>query len=147
MTEQTSASDRYEAARKALARFWNPDDLAEMEIQGELVHALEALVTPPGVGESEAQIVERWAGRLRRRGAIEVLGEEAVFNATDHHGQSIESFRQGVRAGIQSAHESWEPEVAQRPTQEQMLRWLGIEYDETDGEIFIPDQFIKREED
>jgi hypothetical protein len=57
-----------------------------------------------------------------------------------------------VYAGMQRAHETWEPEVALRPTQEQMLRWLGIKHLATlnlngDPIFAIEAQPIEREDD
>lgn len=136
MVEQTSASDRYEAARKALAAAAMygvaPGMSAQREAQMvlDLVDALRALIAPPNVSESVEQIaanIERvYGGRLSQETLLQMA----------------------VRAGIQSAHETWEPEVAQRPSQEQMLRWLGVEHDldEAVGMLFIQAQYIEREE-
>lgn len=133
MTEQTSASDRYRAAHEALAAF----DSAERgdEATAETVaFTLRALVTPPSVGESVEQIVDRILAQWRRDHDYAIDLEEAMVRA--------------VSAGIQSAHEAWEPEVALRPTQEQMLRWLGIRYGAAGRptHIHIPFQNIERED-
>jgi hypothetical protein len=142
---QTSASERVEAAREALAEYGRsqPSDY-ERAYADPLAAALRALITPPSVGESEEAIVEDFATRLREQGAIEILGQDAVFRATDHHGQSVTAFRQGVRAGIQSAHETWEP--ADRPSQEMMLRWLGLDYTIDGDVIVVHRKNIEREE-
>lgn len=114
MTEQTSASDRYEAARKALAEYDTEKTkrYPYTAASESMATALRALITPPGIHESEEQIVQR---------VLNETPDGANFNEVD-------AIRMAVHAGIQSAHESWEPEVALRPTQEQMLRWLGISY-------------------
>lgn len=108
MTEnipQTSASGRIEEARALLAIYdrlstANPTVLAEM---------IRALITPPAVGESEEAIAERIAD------AAGIDWDQAYDVALP-----------AVREAIQSAHESWEP--ADVPSQEFMLRHLGIEY-------------------
>lgn len=116
---QTSASERIERAKAALAEYVSAsEDVADI---------LREFITPPevaheGVAEAATNIEKAYGGRLD----LGLLLQMAV------------------RAGIQIAHESWEP--ADKPSQEQMLRWLGIEYDETDGVLFIPDQHIDREE-
>lgn len=142
MTEyipQTSASDRYAAARDAL-KAWD-DFQPTMDHAHALAETLRALVTPPGVHESEESIATGIHGRYLRAefdGDFQYAGEP-MRNA----------LTAAVRAGIQSAHETWECEVALRPTQEQMLRWLGIEYaDSDDGErLIILSDTIDREED
>lgn len=132
--EQTSASDRYEAARKALAEYekW-ADHAYAFDIAGEvldLADALRALITPPSVGESEHDMAMRIAD---------------AYNPPSR-GTAYEAATRGIRAGIQYAHERWEP--SDRPSQEQMLRWLGIEYAESDdGErLIILSETIDREE-
>lgn len=151
--EQGSASDRYEAARKALEKLeWWPldgDRPFTAILNGDdvrMIHAaLRALITPPSVGESVEQIAERvigspehsWITWDRYDGTQ--VGEDDIRVIAE----------QLVRAGIQSAHETWEPEVALRPTQEQMLRWLGIEYARSDDSerLIILSDTIDREED
>lgn len=132
MVEQSSASDRIERAKKSLALF---DQLRlATGVEKDLADALRAFITPPAVGESEDQIVRR------------VL---STYQVTDEDLPLMQVLaKESVRAGIQSAHETWEPEVAQRPSQEQMLRWLGIDHqDYTDGDPqwIIPAQFIEKE--
>lgn len=147
MTEyipQGSASGRYEAARKALARYDVPDILHSI-VADDLADALRALITPPSVGESEERIAERIIQKvpsslIQMDGSLRFEPEALVSLVTA-----------AVRAGIQDAHETWEPEVAMQPTQEQMLRWLGLDYDESfddEGEpaLHIYSQFIEREE-
>ncbi len=145
-TPQTSASDRYAAAREALAEYeaW-ADHVYAFDIAGEvldLAEALRALITPPGVHESEERIAERV---LR---AVEPPQIDSDGDVCFEPEALVTLVTAAVRAGIQAAHETWEPEVALRPTQEQMLRWLGIEYNVLDnGLINISDQAIDREED
>ena len=134
---QTSASERIEAARKALA--WYDDDSEAgggIVLGGQAVaEALRPLITPPGVGESEEQIVNRVTGATMAYGESEGLSVRGFVQA---------GVRFGIRAGIQSAHETWEP--ADKPSQEQMLRWLGIEHYEFDAIVHISEQVIEREE-
>lgn len=145
MTEyipQTSASERIEAARKAIRVFdaavdsiADATDLDEHE-QGEAraeraaldcVAALRALITPPPVGETEEQIAER-----------------IVREKNDGWDWDMDIALKAVRAGIQSAHLTWEP--ADHPSQEMMLRWLGLTTERDDyGELYIPAQRIEKE--
>lgn len=138
--EQTSASDRIEAAREALANY---DQTAETYRDGlgySLADALRALITPPATSETEEDVAER---------IVTAFPSPYAPSVGYSHGELVELAITAYRAGIQSAHESWEPEVAQRPTQEQMLRWLGIRYTESaeQGYVYIPLQQIEREED
>lgn len=124
---QTSASDRVEAAREVLAEYRRsqPSDY-ERAYADPLADALRALITPPGVGESERQIAER-----------AVLTWDAGKTAVDN----VEA---AVRAGFQSAHETWEP--SDHPSQEMMLRWLGLDYTEDGDVIIVHRKVIEREE-
>jgi hypothetical protein len=135
--EQTSASDRLEAARKALtgwealdrdctgdSRPWRPGDA--------LADALRALITPPGFPLTQV--------------SIDHAADIAEAHGYDSNGVT-EAVMEGIEYGIQCAHERWEP--ADRPTQEQMLRWLGIDYARSDdGELLIIlSDTIDREDD
>lgn len=144
MTEyipQTSATDRLVAARKALAEY---DHVRASQSANyprhafQLAQALRALITPPGTGETVEQIADRLTESVMAYAQAEGLTERGIAMA---------GLRYGVLAGIQDAHETWEPEVAMRPTQEMMLRWLGIDYaySEPNG-ISIHFQVIDREE-
>lgn len=130
-TPRTSASDRIEAARKLADHLEQMMTTAQWMPAAEgiqAVHIIRALITPPSVGES----VEQIAARVERL-----------------HGESVSPsvlLEMAVREGIYSAHIAWEPEVALRPTQEQMLRWLGIDCTIHAGNIFIPEQHIDRED-
>lgn len=143
---QRSASDRYEAARKALARFdqiLHPDTLEGEGAALAVRDALADFITPPGVGEGEADMVQT----VIQNAPAHVSGKGILFQYDD----LIAMVASAVRAGIQNAHESWECETAQRPSQEQMLRWLGLDCkDSTDDEgnpsIYIHGQHIEREE-
>lgn len=141
---QTSASDRYEAARKVLAAFEGEVLEGQGSYAWTLADALRALITPPSVGESEEQIAEQIAERVmvNQVGEANPEGEYTTDGA-----EILGMIRSGVFAGIQTAHETWEPEVAQRPSQEQMLRWLGLDYEQHHEKlIFIQAQSIEREE-
>lgn len=148
--EQTSASDRHAAAREALDRlsrmplrhevvlidepvrrhaYIKGYEIAVEEMRAEL-DTLRALITPPNVHESEHDMVM----------------EIARAYYPHARGTAYEAAARGVRAGIQYAHERWEP--ADRPSQEQMLRWLGIEHelDRSVGMLYIREQYIERED-
>ena len=153
MTGQTSASDRYEAARKIIAAhdaavdaYADATDLdeamaadARMEnATSGAVKALRALITPPSVGESEIEVAHR---------IVDANLPDRLMHWDDKEVLTVAI--QAFRAGIQSAHETWEAETAMRPSQEQMLRWLGIKFNQAPdmrGDIFIQAQMIEREE-
>lgn len=139
MTEyipQTSASDRYEAARKALADWWGGvhQGVHPWRNGEALAFALDALITPPGFPLTQV--------------SIDHAADIAEAHGYDSNGVT-EAVMEGIEYGIQSAHETWECETALRPTREQMLRWLEIEHsvDEAVGMLFIPAQYIEREDD
>lgn len=142
MTEnipQTSASDRIEQARKVAdtiayrLRTLQPVDpfLAQKALD-----SIEALITPPSVGvDAQWEAAESIAAEVQRRMEGQASQKVMIYAAADR----------GFLAGIQYAHERWEP--ADRPSQEQMLRWLGIKFEQNDEyDIFIPKQHIEREE-
>lgn len=149
---QTSASDRYEAARILLAAW---DEAATPDANGchdaggfasrknaRIRLTLRALIIPPGhplTVESEAvnDAVNRYDWPFHER--IEISATELADMGTHL-----------FRAGVQAAHESWEP--ADVPSQEFMLRHLGIEHEEqtTAGGrevIFVYQQDIEKEVD
>lgn len=146
-TPQTSASERIEQAQKALAGYrgsdtyrvsgGTPEDSYDVLDAAEaMAEALRALITPPGVHESEPAIVKRvWDAT-----PAHISGEGIRLQADD----LFAMLRAAVRAGIQAAHETWEG--SDWPSQEMMLRWLGIEYDEhADGTLHIREQSIAME--
>lgn len=95
--------------------------------------ALRALITPPPTG-TIARIYARQAMRSEAIGRLVPDEQVEALIAEAYH------------AGIQDAHESWEP--ADHPSQEMMLRWLGIDYGDSAFEsdkIFIESQLIERE--
>ena len=149
---QTGASKRYEAARKIIAAhdaavdaYADATDMDEAyaaearmeDATSDAVGILRALITPPSVGETEEQIVNR------------IMSEHGYHDPRTNSPESSlarDVARAAVRAGIQAAHETWEP--ADVPSQEQMLRWLGIKAGKTvngDDAYFIPAQYIERE--
>lgn len=138
---QTSASDRYEAARKALEWYDDQSEAGGGIVAGghAVAEALRALITPPGVGEMP-DLIDLYARAHQRA----LPNEDGPFSTADLD-RAADAGRLAIfNAGIQSAHESWECE--DRPTQEQMLRWLGINYMTGPGEIAIYGQTIDRED-
>lgn len=138
--EQTSASDRYEAARKALAfneAVDRGESVAERTARDNLADALRALITPPRTGETVEQIAAR---------ALNSFPPPYTPGAGYSHGELEQLAIYAARAGIQNAHETWECE--DRPTQEQMLRWLGINARECEheGELYLAEQHIEKED-
>lgn len=133
MVEQTSASDRIEAARKALAGYDRAKEVGFAPNALVLADALRALITPPAVGESDEGIA---------KAATEELWK--VWDHTDF--AEVQGIILGaVRSAIQTAHETWEPEVAQRPSQEQMLRWVGLDFTEDADVIIVHRKVIAKE--
>jgi len=143
---QTSASERVEQARMFLDRMSMRREIIgkreETTFETEAFAIIEGLVTPPSVGEGEETIAERVLAKLPN-GLIQTDGSlrfdpEALVLLVET----------AVRAAIQSAHETWEP--ADRPSQEQMLRWLGVDARPArikgDVRVFLPAQYIEREE-
>lgn len=150
---RTSASDRYEAARDALAaarrtagalEALGDDEWEELtDIQESLpwnlrhlADVIEALITPPAVGESEEAIVDRLFGRL----------DNAILASAKPHPEIMAGIKvmlwNAVRAGIEAA----------RPSQEDMLRALGLDYEDgtaDDGEPawYVLPQTIEKEDD
>lgn len=151
MTEnipQTSASDRIEQARKALAEYEHDNEGApwlynpEQDDSAALALALRALITPPHSHESLSDLALKI-----HTAAINAAEDAGITITTDLDSIMRNATNRAVYAGMQRAHEVWEPEVALRPSQEQMLRWLGIEHDVLSyGQIHISEQFIDREE-
>ncbi|MBT2484803.1 MULTISPECIES: hypothetical protein [unclassified Microbacterium] len=149
MTEnipQTSASERIEQAQKVLAEFRNAtpengkNDIDRYRLALEMADRLEALITPPGVHDSERSL----ARDLITKTPAHVSGQGIRFQYDD----LMEMLMSAIRAGIQYAHERWEP--ADHPSQEMMLRWLGITHEESVREHeawFIPEQYIEKEVD
>lgn len=136
---QTSASGRTQAAQRALEAFENAtpekgkNDIDRYALALEMADALRALIAPPSVGESQVEIANR-------------IGSEVASYGLSLRGTADFAALMGIKAGIQSAHETWEP--ADHPSQEMMLRWLGIDYEDSifhKDQIFIEPQFIERE--
>lgn len=114
----TSTSDRYEAARKALADFDANEEAyhelpdgeqegrnyeryedSKLDAADSLADALRAIIEPAATLEPPEQIAER------------ILYSEPVS-----HDRTLTEWRrkiaEGVQAGIQAAWNSWEPETA-----------------------------------
>lgn len=139
---QTSASERIEHARKVLREHGHAD--AEPGDPGsiaQLTLALRSLIEPPAVGnESVAKQIaaDHFAGYAPANLPTDLTWEHLAQS----FGQvSVAAFA----AGVQSAHESWEP--ADVPSQEFMLRHLGIEHSPSfrEGYIYIEPQHIEKE--
>ena len=118
-------TDRYEAARKALADYdtidgWNGTHAVMIANADALASALRALITRAPAGENLEAI------------AMEIVREKNIGWDWD-----FDIALKGILAGLQI-----------RPTQEQMLRWLGIRYTESaeNGYVYIPLQMIDRED-
>ena len=115
-THATSASERYDAARKALAAFDDfnieviGDDgyelIGSVERSAWVIKRLRALIEPPATVETPEQMAEAWRKNLYQQGTINVLGNKPWRELC------AEAYRQGIRAGILAAWESWEPENA-----------------------------------
>src|SRR5690606_37471745 len=140
VTGLMSASDRYEAARKALG-IWDASDGSGWVDNGQrCIDALRALITPPGVERSEIEVAHRIVDANLPDRHMDWDDKEVLTVAI-----------QAFRAGIQAAHETWEPEVALQPSREQMIRCLGLDFkestdDEGEPSIYIHGQHIDRDE-
>lgn len=145
---QTSASRRREQAKvviNAAIASAESDDAGIEELIGHrdnLIEVLDELTDPPTIGMPE--LVRDFRERLTEHGSIAVLGQRAAL--AGGHEPTVEGYRLGLADGEQYAHERWEP--ADRPSQEQMLRWLGIEHyaDVVGDRIHITAQSIEKEE-
>lgn len=140
MTEnipQTSASERLEKAREALAAYdANPRGRARENAMHDCIEMLRELVKGPTITTSADKAVDDLLDRCNPNGEDVGPGElaYAVSEAFD--------------AGIQYAHERWEP--ADVPSQEFMLRHLGLDYedardDEGEDALRIRTQFLAKE--
>ncbi len=165
MTDQIpmrSASERRDAAAKAVARFDSRtatlDSSVETTMERELVAALRPLLEVPEVGLTEDEIVadavavvlgELDLGGDRTPSIAHLLDafRSGWLNADDVESAIRRIGRAAVRGAEQAALEHWEP--ADAPSQEFMLRHLGITARPAriSGEtrIFIPAQYIERE--
>lgn len=147
---QTSASARVEHARVTINEAIAASEDEDSGIEGLITHrdnlidALDEFISPPGIGMPE--LVRDFRERITEQGSLAVLGQRAVHEGG--HEPAIEGYRLGLADGEQYAHERWEP--ADRPSQEQMLRWLGIENHEEPRigdttKLRIPTQYIEKE--
>lgn len=143
---QTSASARVEHARltvnEAIASAESEDAGTEDLIahRDALIDALDEFISPPGIGMPE--LVRDFRERITEHGSLAVLGARAVY--AGGHEPTIEGYRLGLADGEQYAHERWE--AADVPKQEQMLRWLGLDYTEDGDAIIVHRKNIEREE-
>ena len=114
MATATSASDRIEAARAVIERMdrahkmtcSDPSDASRTTLYSEARDALRALITPPATDETPQQI----AARIRDREGSPTWEPDRAGRYTIQ--QVTLMMREAVEAGIQAAHEDWEPENA-----------------------------------
>lgn len=148
MVPMDSASERYENARRALKEHGRAD--AEPDDPGsiaQLTLALRSLLKDPTEGYDVAEIAQA------------ILPDDAAPEWSATLFAEVRALvAEGVQRGIYTAWETWEP--ADRPDQQTMLRWLGIEFfpdaypsepGDWGGEsgepmIFIDRQYIAQEE-
>lgn len=148
MTDQIpmrSASERREAAARALAKFDGRTGVlgrsVETLYERELADALRPLLEVPEVGITEDEIVAEemhWL-KVNAELSLDPIGPRAEVIIED-------SMHRAVRAAERAALEHWEP--ADVPSQEFMLRHLGIEHEEYDDAgpmLSIPQQYIQKE--
>lgn len=103
----TSASDRYDAARAALAQADEAMTRAHEPVHvGRLVATLRALVEHP----STEQTIDQIAARIEVRLDMSTLADYSM-DALSRSDIST-ALRDAVHAGIQAAWEDWEPENA-----------------------------------
>lgn len=103
MSTATSSSDRYAEARAALVEYDAYCASKGVEPKGyaaSLTSALRALITPPATEETPEAIAQR---------IMRPVMDQSIAHAASRMPGLIES---AVRAGIQAAWESWEPENA-----------------------------------
>lgn len=96
---------------------------------------------PPSPGEVRAaEQFRAWIellGTSRALGTRILLADAGEKERTEKRRDDLTlAFREGYRAG-----------AFQRPTQEEILKWLGIKGAEINrhGDIYIPEQFIEKE--
>lgn len=144
MTPQASASERIEAARTVLATYGAKDaEPGDPGSVAQLTVALRSLLSlPPADQDAEDAIIQDAIDTAFDRMTDDDFTEDRVLDALRACAESA------VAASIQHAHETWEP--ADIPSQEFMLRNLGIKHKEIESEgqmrISIRPQWIKKEE-
>lgn len=107
-TAATSASDRYDEARAALAQLERayPEGIGRGVTEQRAMNALRALIDPPATEETPEQI----AHRLLATTALPKIGE--TIACTELEKITGEAITRAVHAGIQAAWDSWEAENA-----------------------------------
>jgi hypothetical protein len=108
MMNATSSSDRYDAARKVLQRFdkigtADDPDAELMESAHLMAHILHTLIEPPATKETPEQI------------ARSVIDSHVVPGAGSVSPMTRDLMTAAVKAGIQAAWESREPENSPAP--------------------------------
>lgn len=147
MTDQIpmrSASERRDAAAKALARFDGRTEALGKSVETLYEHELAAALRPflevPEVGLTEDEIIDDVIAEFNRETGF--YSPPAVMVGVRNW------LRRGIRAAERAALEHWEP--ADVPSQEFMLRHLGIDarlarIKGDTARIFIPAQYIEKE--
>ncbi|MDL5351147.1 hypothetical protein [Microbacterium sp. zg-YB36] len=116
MTTASSSSDRYEAARAALAEYDMPGSSAHHA--DDLAAALRALIEPAATEENVDDIAERLSRQQFEEDEDEVREHVSNLVAHDSWESAPEELRQkylarttaAVNAGILAAWNSWEPD-------------------------------------
>ena len=107
MTDATSASDRYDEARRALAE-WDSTSAAYSDALGpRLATALRSLIEPPATDEMPD--LHDVYSRAHRRA---LPNEDGPYSAADLDRAGSAGLEAVYLTGIQAAWNSWEPENA-----------------------------------
>lgn len=109
MSTASSASDRIEQARAAIAAYREAHDV-DLVIDN-LVNALESMISPAAIDETPEQVADEWYAGLQQRGLVETYGLGKVTDPTPF-GLHRAAYLAGIRTGIVMSWNSWEPETA-----------------------------------
>lgn len=152
----TSSSARLDAARTALATYDSNEDtyhaLPDAEQEGknyedyedgilanvhDLAAALRALAEPPPTVKAITELAtEAWHGATAH-----ISGESIIFQRKD----MVAMLEAAVRAGVQAAWESWEPETAiatevgNKPTEKaaEMIEHISDAIHVNEGDVYV----------
>lgn len=144
----TSASDRHEAAAKALsdfrARTTALGTSVETPFERTLADALGALIEYPPVAETIDDQVKLWEHRLWMEGTADILGGFPMQKQGDGgrpwYELYGEAYRQGAFYGVTAAWADWEPENAPGMVDTRATDVIDIVFDrlpDHDGANFI----------